>query len=125
MISFSNEVNDRHVAKVDHRQRQYDLARHGHNTRHQFSPGINSVPATQHQRRITQVQQVVTGKQHAIDKPGKLGIVVQQRQDKNVTIAVKNEAHPDRNDVSNKQVNDISDGVHTSRFCVYWYWNVC
>lgn len=118
IVSFSDKVNDCHVAEVYHRERQDDLARHGHNARHQFSPGMDRIPAAQHQGCITKIQQVITGKQHTVDEPGKLHVVVQQCQYKNMSIAVKNESHPDSNDVSNKQVKDVSDGVHTSRFCV-------
>jgi hypothetical protein len=118
MISFSDKINDRHVAEVYHCQCQDDLTRHGHDARQQFSPGMDRIPAAQHQRCITQVEQVIAGKQHAVDKPGKLNIVVQEFQYKHMTIAVKNESHPDSYDVSNNQVKDVSDGVHTSRFCV-------
>ena len=114
LVSFSHTINDSHIAEVYYCQCKHDLSRHHHNTRHQLRPRMNSVPTAQHQRRIAQVQQVIAGEQHAVDEICQLYIIMQQLQDKNTAIAVKNKSHPDCNDISDEEVKDISDGVHTS-----------
>lgn len=75
---------------------------------------MDSIPATQHQGCIPQVQQIIANKQNAVDEIGKLHIIMEQSQDKNMAIAVKNEAHPYSNEISDKQVENVGYSVHTS-----------
>ena len=107
IVSFTDQKNGSHIKEMDHGEGEHDLARHGTNAYQQLCPGDNGIPAPQHQGRITQVQQVIARQQNAVDKVGQLYILLQQVQDKQPAVPVEKQAHPDGNEISNKQIEDV------------------
>jgi hypothetical protein len=97
-------------------QNAHYFAGHGTNAANHLCQGMNRFPKPDGDGNITQVQQIIAGQQDAVYKQGQLFISMQQVQNIAFSIPVKDQSHMYGYKPGNKQVYDIRQRVHISRF---------
>lgn len=116
MVSFTHNINSGHIAEMDKRQCKHYSAGHTGNTAHQCAEIGNRVPVPYHYSSIPQVQQVVAGQEHPVNETCQFFVALQQRNNVNAAIAVKKPAGTHCNDVSDKEIDNICQGIHDVAF---------
>ena len=116
MCLFTDKKNNSHIEKVNDSKGEHYLSRHSKYTEQYFFNTINCFPGADHQGCIPQVQEVITNQQYPVNRVRKVFIAVQQAEDIQSSVSVKPETHMNRNDVSDEQVEEVSESVHTGRF---------
>ncbi len=116
LVSFACNIDSSHIAEMDKRQGEHYSAGHIGNTAHQCCETGNRLPVPYHYRRITQVQEVVAGQQHPVNKIGQVLLTLQQCNNIYPAIAVKNPAGTYCNETGDKEVDDVCQRIHDGGF---------
>jgi hypothetical protein len=112
MVSFAHNIDSRHIAEMDKCQAKHYSAGHAGNTAYQRAEAGNRLPVPYHYCSITQVQQVVTGQQHPVNKIGQFFLALQQRNNVDPAIAVKKPAGAHGDEVSDKEIDEVCQRIH-------------
>src|ERR1051326_6484924 len=120
MMARADQQDNSHIEKMHDSEGEQDPTSHTAYTACHFSPGMHCFPETDHQGCITEVEQVITGEQYPVDRIGKFLIIVKEAKNIYPAIAIKNKTGMNSDEVSDEQVNEVSESIHNRGFgCCY------
>lgn len=112
VFSFAEEENGCHIEKMDGSQDEHDGSCFDQNTTEQGFRRFDRLPGAEGHRRISQVDQIITGKQGPVDIIGQFFVVTEEIEYKNTAIPVKDQSHMYRDEPGEQKVEQVGQCVH-------------